>query len=87
MFKQLTPKSVPENEAISGVASLGAPVVAQTALGHLKWAPSASKVLPVIQKYGKPDTKEIPDCEKELQKSSFFGPWPGGLREALTIKL
>ena len=28
---------------------------------------------------------EPTDCEKELQKSSLFGAWPGGLREALTI--
>ena len=27
------------------------------------------------------------DCEKELQKPSLFEAWPGGLREALTIKM
>ena len=69
-----------------GGASL-APLVAQTAFGHQKLAPSAPKVLPMIEKSTKNDTKERPGCEKELRKSSFFGTWPGGLREALTIRV
>ena len=61
----------------------GAPLVAQTAFGHQKWAPSAPKVLPMIENWTKHDTKEPPDCEKELQKSSLSRAWPGGLLEAL----
>ena len=68
------------------MAPLGAPMVTQTALGHQKWASSAPKVLPRIEKSTKNDTKEPPDYEKELQKSSLFGAWPDGLREPLTIK-
>ena len=83
----MTPKSVQKDEGISGVAPLGAPLVAQTAFGHQKLGPSAPKVLPlpVIKKSTKNDNKEPPDCEKELPNRSFFGTWPGGLREALTI--
>ena len=51
----------------------------------LKVGPSAPKVLPMIENWPKNDTKEPQDCEKELQKTSLFGAWPGGLREALTI--
>ena len=82
----MTPKSVPKDEGISGVAPLGAPLVAQTAFGHQKLVPSAAQVLPMIEKSTKKDTKETPNCEKELPNSSFLGTWPGGLREALTIK-
>ena len=82
----MIPKSVPKDEGISGVAPLGAPLVAQTAFGHQKLAPSAPKVLPMIEKSIKNDTKELPDCETELPNRSFFGTRPGGLREALTIK-
>ena len=55
-------------------------------IGPEKCAPSTPKMLPRIQKCAKKFTKETPDCEKELQKSSLFRAWPGGLREALTIK-
>ena len=34
--QQMTPKWVPKNEVILGVAPLGAPLVAQTAFGHQK---------------------------------------------------
>ena len=54
-------------------------------LRNQKWAPSAPKVVPMIEKEPKHDTEELFDCEKELQQSSLFGAWPGGLREALTI--
>ena len=46
----MTPKSVPKDEFISGVAPLGAPLVAQTAFGHQKLVPSAAQVLPMIEK-------------------------------------
>ena len=82
---QQIPKSAPKDEGISGVAPLGTPLLAQTAFRHQKLAPSARKVLPMIKKSTKNNTKEAPDCEKELPNSSFFGNWPGGLREALTI--
>ena len=81
----MTPKSIPKSEAISRGAPLVAPLVAQTAFGHQKWTTIASKVFPMIEKSVKHDTKEPPDCAKELQKSSRFGAWPGGLLEALTI--
>ena len=83
--QKMTPTSVPRDEFISGVVPLGTPVVALTALGHQKLAPSALKVPPMIKKSTKNNTKEPPDCEKELPNSSFLGTWPGGLREALTI--
>ena len=82
----MTPKSVPKDEFISGVARLGPPLVALTAFGHQKLAPRAPKVPPMIEKSTKSDPKEPPDCEKELPNSSFLGIWPGGLREALTIE-
>ena len=82
----MTPKSVPKDDFISGVAPLGAPLVALTAFGHQKLAPRAPKVPPMFEKSTKNDFKEPPDCEKELPNSSFLGTWPGGLREALTIK-
>ena len=80
----MTPNSVPKDDFISGVAPLGAPLVAQTAFGHQKFAPSAPKLLSMIEKSIKNHTKEPPDCEKKLSNSSLFGTWPGGLREALT---
>ena len=50
-----------------------------------KVCPNDPWVLPKIEKWTKKKTKEPPDGEKELQKSSLFGAKPGGLREALTI--
>ena len=46
---------------ISGVAPLGAPLVARTAFGHQTFAPRAPKVPPMIEKSTKNDTKEPPD--------------------------
>ena len=46
----LTPKWVPKSEGISGVAPLGAALVAQTGFVIKKWASSASQVLPRIEK-------------------------------------
>ena len=85
-YSKNDPKSVPKDEGISGVAPLGAPLVAQIAFGHQKLVPNAAQVLPIIEKSTKKDTKELPNCEKELPNSSFLGTWPGGLREALKIK-
>ena len=48
--EKMTPKSVPKDEFISRVAPLGASLVAQTAFGHQKLAPSAAKVPPIIKK-------------------------------------
>ena len=62
--QKMTPKSIPKDEFISGVAPLGAPLVAQTAFGHQKLVPSAAQVLPIIEKSTKKDTKEPPNCEK-----------------------
>ena len=55
-----------------GVAPFGAALVAQTGFIVKKYAPSAPKVLPTIEKWAKNNTKELPDCEKDLQKSSLF---------------
>ena len=49
-IQKMTPKWVPETDFISGVAPLGAALVAQTDFGHQKWVPSAPKVLPRIEK-------------------------------------
>ena len=84
-YSKNDPKSVPKDEGISGVAPLGAPLVALTAFGHQMLPPRAPKVPPMIEKSTKNDLKEPPDCEKELPNSSLLGTWPGGLREALTI--
>ena len=81
----MTRELVPKREGISGVAPLGAPLLAETAFGHQKKAPSSPKVLPMIEKCAKHNTKAPNDCEKKLQKRSLFGAWPGGLREALTM--
>ena len=40
----------PKKDPISGMAPLGAPLVAQTASGHQNWDPSAPKALPMIEK-------------------------------------
>ena len=81
----MTPKSVPKDDFISGVAPLGAPLVALIAFGHQMLPPRPPKVPPIIEKSTKKDTKEPPNREKELPNSSFLGTWPGGLREALKI--
>ena len=80
----MIPKSIPKDAGISGVAPLGAPLVAQTAFGHQKLVPSAPKVIPIIEKSTKHDTKDLPECET-WPNSSLFRTWAGGLREALTI--
>ena len=55
---------MPKSEGTSGVALLGTPLVAQTASGHHKWVPRAPKVLPMIKKYTKNNTKEPPRLRK-----------------------
>ena len=57
--QNVTPKSIQKSEGTSGVAPLGAPLVAQTAFGHQKLAPSAPNVLPMIEKSTKNDTKRL----------------------------
>ena len=69
--KKMTPKSVPKDDFISGVAPLGAPLVALTAFGHQKLAPKAPKVPRTIEKSTKNDTKEPPECEKTLKVDTF----------------
>ena len=81
----MTSKWKPKSDGILGVLPIGAPLVVQTAFVIKKWAPSAPKVRTKIEKTKK-DSRELPDCEKEIQKSSLFEAWPGGLREALTTK-
>ena len=48
--KKMAPKWLPKIDTIWGVAPLGAALVAQTALGHQKWAPIVPKVPPRIEK-------------------------------------
>ena len=73
----MIPKWVSKNEGISGVAPLGAALVAQTDFFMAKkYATSAPKVLSTIEKSIKNVTKELPDCEKDFQKSSLFGAKP-----------
>ena len=67
-----TQKIIPKDEGISGVAPLGAPLVAQTAFGHRKLVPSAAQVLPMIEKSTKKDTKE-PQLRKRAPKFKLFG--------------
>ena len=42
-------------------------------------------MLPMIENAKTNDTEERHNSEKDIEKSSLFGAWPGGLREALTI--
>ena len=94
----MAPKSIQKSATILGEIPLGAPLVAQTVFVIKKWAPSAPKVLPRLQKLPKNGTKSPPSAkmssksrpfsepsENELQKWTLFGARPGGLREALTI--
>ena len=57
---KMTPKSIPKDDFISGVAPLGAPLVALTSFGHQKLAPRAPKVFPMIEKSTKNDTSSWP---------------------------
>jgi hypothetical protein len=77
--QNMTPKSVPKDEVISGVAPLGAPLVALTAFGHQKLAPSAAQVLPMIEKSTKNDTKEPPNYEKEPEVQAVPEPDPSAI--------
>ena len=63
---KMTPKWVPETDFILMV------VVAQTAFGRSKWAPSAPKVLPMSETWTKNDTKEPPDLRKRAPKAKPF---------------
>ena len=63
----MTPKSIPKDEGISGVAPLGAPLVAQTAFGHRELVPSAAQVLPMIEKSTKKTPKSPPIAKKNSQ--------------------
>ena len=69
----MTPKSVPKDEGISGVAPLGAPLVAQTAFGHQKLVPSAAQVLPKIRKINKKRHQRDPQLRKRAPKFKLFG--------------
>ena len=60
---------------------------AQDALKHQKRAPRSAQGASNDRKMNKKSPQRAPDCQKERQKSSLFGAWPGGLREALTIIL
>ena len=94
----MTPKWDPKSDTILGEMLIGAPLVVQTVFVMKKLAPNVAKVLPRLEKWAKNDTKELPEYENELQKSTLFGAKrkcapkvdplesrPGGLREALTI--
>ena len=70
----MAPKSIPNSDEISGVAPLGTPVVAQTAFGYQKWAPNAPKVVAMIEKSIKDDTKEPPIAKKNSKNQVFSEP-------------
>ena len=78
----MTPKWVPKSDPLSGEMPLGAPLVVQTVFVIKKWAPSAPKVLP-IEKITKNDTKELPECEKELKKWICLDPGPADCAKRL----
>ena len=46
----MTPKWDPKSEYILGEMPIGAPLVVQTVFVMKKWAPSAAKVLPRLEK-------------------------------------
>ena len=79
----MTPKSVPKDDFISGVAPLGAPLVAQTAFGHQKLPPRAPKVPPMIEKSTKSDPKEPPIAKKSFQIQAFWEPGPADCAKRL----
>ena len=81
-IQKMTPKSIPQSKGILGGGASWGTFGGPNRFWTLKWAPTVPKVLPMIEKLTKNDTKEPQDCEKELQKSSLFETWPGGLREA-----
>ena len=63
----------PKSAYILGEMHLGAPLVAQAAFVIKKWAPSAPKVRSRIAKCAKNDTKELSECENDIQKWTLFG--------------
>ena len=63
---KMPPKWNQKSDFIWGKIPLGAPLVVQTVFVIKKWAPSAPKELPMIEKCLKNDTKELPDCETNL---------------------
>ena len=67
-------KSVPTNEFILGVPPPGAPLVSRPALGHLKWAPSAPKVLPIIEKKPRMTPKSPTIKNKNSKNHAISGP-------------
>ena len=71
--RKMGPKWNPKSDYILGEMPIGAPLVVQTVFVMKKLAPSAAKVLPRLEKRAKNDTKEPPECEHELQKSTLFG--------------
>ena len=50
IIKKTTSKWDPKNEYILGEMPIGAPLVVQTVFVMKKWAPSAAKVLPRLEK-------------------------------------
>jgi hypothetical protein len=74
--QKITPKSVPKDEGISGVASFGAPLVTQTAFGHQKFVPSAAQVPPMIEKATKKTPKSPPIAKTSSHIQVFWEPGP-----------
>ena len=50
----MTPKWDPKSEYILGEMPIGAPLVVQTVFVMKKWAPSAAKLLPRLEKFAGP---------------------------------
>ena len=69
----MIPKWIQKIEGIFGEMPLGAPLMVEAFFVIKKCAPSAPKVLTRLEKLAKNYTKEPPEYENELQKSTLFG--------------
>ena len=94
---KLPPKCVQKSDSISGVAPVGAPLAPHAVFWHEKCMQSAPKVTPRWQNWLQ--SKIVPGTKNYLKnypkgaKMTLKVPlkvnslqWPGGLREALTIR-
>ena len=69
----MTPKSVPKDEGICGVAPLGAPLVAQTAVGQQKLVPKRRPSASKKRKINKKRHQRAPQLRKRAPKFKLFG--------------
>ena len=81
--QKMTPKSVPKDEFISGVAPLEAPLVAHPAFGHQKLVPNAAQVLPIIEKSTKKTPKSPPIAKNSSRMQGVSEPGPADCAKRL----